>query len=568
MKKALKLKDKNVNATNALRSWIIGCALAAIGGCSVTQEPNLPDITLAQVNGDPITVEALEDAFTSSHQGHSAFLAGPGVIRELLEKTIDKQLLVQEARRIGLDRDPEVEQPTARLRTARATATFFHEKIEGQNAVTDEAVAEAHKRIGDRFQARQILVESREAAEKLLERIRAGADFAQLATEFSQADTAARGGYMGIIPWGKLAPDFEGVLWSLQQGEVSEPFETKDGWNLLLVTERKSAEPPDLAKTGPAIRTILQKREANRKADVLFRDLQERWKPSVKEAALRELINARDKDSFPSEAVLVEVGEDKITAGQIFHQIDFDKIHKLSEPIALRALKNLLEEQTLKLLITKEALAEGYGDRPEVVKEVEALINKLAVDRLLDRVVFAKLDATDDEARAYWAEHKEKFTEPEAVKLSVLLAESESEAEQALRDLQSGANFAAYIKKLSKDGVDAGGPLGWVNKRTLQPELEKLAFSLAPGKSGMAVIENKYVLVAVEARKPERLKPYAEVKDEAKQLVIKEKAQATLKTWIAKLREASVIQIDDKAVERAMAGYEKKFQQKSASKEG
>ena len=556
--------------SQASRAWLLGSALvAAIGGCS-TGMSGSPDTILAQVNGEPVTVELLEEAFSASHQGHTALLAGPGVVRELLQKVIDKQLLLQEARRIDLDHDPEIEHVVEGLRAKRASEQFYRAKIAGDRAISQEAIAEAHKRTGDRIQARQILVESRAAAEKALDRITTGADFAAVAIEISQADTAAKGGYLGIVRWGQLGPEVEENLWSLQPGELGKPFETKDGWNLLSVSERQSGTLPPLEKVTPQIRATLEKRESSRRAEILFQALSSRWRPRIDEAALRALLNARDPKQLSSNAALAAIGDDRVTVAQMLPRLDLDRLHKLAEPIALRALKNLLEEDIFRILIRKQALAEGYGEKPEIAKEVETVRNDLAVDRLLDRVAFAKIDAGDDDAQTYWRGHEIKFTEPEAVKLSLMLVESESEAQQALKDIQAGADFAGYARKMSKHRPTAelGGQIGWVERGRLQPELEKPAFSLPAGKFGAAKVEGGIMVIWVEARKAARLKPFGEVKEEAKQLVIREKAQATLKLWITKLREAAVIEIDDQAVERAVTAYEKRVRQKAAQKQG
>src|SRR3989337_1109980 len=101
---------------------------------------------------------------------------------------------------------------------------------------------------------------------------------------------------------------------------------------------------------------------------------------------------------------------------QLLPRIDFQKVQKLADPIALRALHTLLEGNIFDILVKKEALAQGYGKRAEIEKEVESLRNRLAVEYLLSRVVFATLDASDEEARTYWESHKDKFTEPAAVK--------------------------------------------------------------------------------------------------------------------------------------------------------
>lgn len=551
-------------------SYVLFASLLLVGGCATTRPDSGQDNVLAHVNGEPVTVEQVEASFSESHEGHSAFLAGQGAVRELLEKVIDKQLLLQEAKRVEMDRDPQVEHSVERLRAARASEKFYRDKVTHQVSIPEEAVAEAYKRIGDRFQARHILVENREAVEKALSRIKAGTDFGQVAVEVSQANTAAKGGYLGVIRFGQIEPELEDKLWLLQTGETSEPFETSEGWNLLHVTERQSVEPPPLEKVQTQLRGILTKRETTRLQDELYRELESRWKPQTDDTILQSIVTARDKRDLNSDAAIVTIGDDKITIAQILPQIDFDKIQKLAGPIAIRAIRNMLNGDILGILVRKEALADGYGKKPEIEKEAEALRDKMAMELLLDRVAFAKLEAGDDAAEAYWKSHAEKFTEPAAVKLSVIFTTSEDAARKILGDLHDGADFAVLARKMSehRPSADLGGDLGWVNKGRLQPEIEKVAFSLKTGELGMARMEAGYMIVRVEAKKPERLKPFTEVKEQAKDLALQEKARATLKVWVTKLREASVIEIDEGAINRAAAAYEEKVREKAEPKHG
>src|SRR6476619_4418482 len=93
-----------------MNRWI--CVTAAVLFCSAVSfgAPTRIDekTPLAQVNGDPITVHDLLDAFTSRHGGHAKFLGGHAEAREFLNLIIDDRLFLQEAYNLGLDQDETV----------------------------------------------------------------------------------------------------------------------------------------------------------------------------------------------------------------------------------------------------------------------------------------------------------------------------------------------------------------------------------------------------------------------------------------------------------------------------
>ncbi len=83
----------------------------------------------------------------------------------------------------------------------------------------------------------------REQMEPILERARAGDDFAALAREFSD-DYATRqaGGDTGLFHRGEMAPSFEAVAFALEPGEISDPVETSFGVHIIKLDERREEE--------------------------------------------------------------------------------------------------------------------------------------------------------------------------------------------------------------------------------------------------------------------------------------------------------------------------------------
>jgi len=86
---------------------------------------------------------------------------------------------------------------------------------------------------------RHILVETREEAERILEQLRQGADFAELAREHSlDPGSAPAGGDLGCVELGRFVPEFEQAALALQPGEISEPVQTQFGWHVIYLEKR------------------------------------------------------------------------------------------------------------------------------------------------------------------------------------------------------------------------------------------------------------------------------------------------------------------------------------------
>ena len=86
--------------------------------------------------------------------------------------------------------------------------------------------------------------EIRSEIEKILERIKKGEDFAELAKEYSEDDnTAASGGDLGVFSLGDLVPEFEKACLELKPGEVSGIVETEYGFHIIKMTHKSRKNP-------------------------------------------------------------------------------------------------------------------------------------------------------------------------------------------------------------------------------------------------------------------------------------------------------------------------------------
>ncbi len=138
----------------------------------------------------------------------------------------ERKLTMQDARRILRD---QLEQPkliafvTRGVRFTEADAKKYYEANPAQFKT-------AAKR-----DARHILVKDKALAEKISAEV-SNANFAALAKKYSiDAGSKAQGGELGPIQKGQVVPEFEKVVFSLKNGQISKPFKTQFGWHIVQV---------------------------------------------------------------------------------------------------------------------------------------------------------------------------------------------------------------------------------------------------------------------------------------------------------------------------------------------
>ena len=234
------------------------------------------------------TEERLSDIVWRFDVAMRSFAAGQGIpytddlavrLRGLLPQYIQQRgtelVLLREAERRGLAPDEEAVQETLdRLRSsvaeedyaaALADAGFPSEEdlvtlireadligqvvqaIRDESQPTDEEVRVRYLADIDRytqpetFCARHILVADQGLAQELVDRVRAGEDFAALASEHGTDSTASRGGDLGCFQRGTMVAPFEEAVVSAEVGAVTGPVATQFGYHALLVYDHRPA---------------------------------------------------------------------------------------------------------------------------------------------------------------------------------------------------------------------------------------------------------------------------------------------------------------------------------------
>jgi peptidyl-prolyl cis-trans isomerase C len=106
--------------------------------------------------------------------------------------------------------------------------------------------------------------EARRKLEEVKGRLEKGEKFEALAEVFSEDQTAARGGDLGYISRGQTAKPFEEVAFSLPPGKVSDIVETRSGYHLIEVMDRKPASIVTYQEAKKMLQKLLKQRRIDK----------------------------------------------------------------------------------------------------------------------------------------------------------------------------------------------------------------------------------------------------------------------------------------------------------------
>lgn len=217
-----------------------------------------PEQVVARVNGNEITwsdLEAARDSLPPEYQQ----VPIEQLYEPLLERVIDAELLLVEARERDYANDPAVQERLARAEEGVLREALVRDQLE--QATSDEALRAAYEQRSQspeferqEVKARHILLEDQETANAVIEELEGGGDFASLAQERSTGPSASDGGDLGWFARDAMVAPFAEAAFALEPGSyTSEPVETQFGWHVIMVEETRTAA-PSFEEVAPELR--------------------------------------------------------------------------------------------------------------------------------------------------------------------------------------------------------------------------------------------------------------------------------------------------------------------------
>ncbi len=262
---------------------LAGCAQTPAGDKVSTEE------YVAKVDGSYITVSDVRRQFESLPEFMKAIYDNPEGVKKLTDELVKKELIYLEAKKEGLDKTPQYLEKLKEYQKLSLISMLLTKEIEEKVGLKEEEVRQYYDThpeefSTDRARASHILVETKEKAEELLRKIKAGEDFGALAARNSiDKGSASKGGDLGYFSRGQMVPEFEKVVFSMKKGDVRGPVKTQFGYHIIKLTDLKRGEPLKYDK----VKERLSKRLLSEKQRTAFENYIERLRGSYK-VELRE----------------------------------------------------------------------------------------------------------------------------------------------------------------------------------------------------------------------------------------------------------------------------------------
>ena len=254
--------------TNRRNSIFAAIILSAVTASAAQAEPSA-DTVVASVNGTEITVGHMilvRESLPEQYRNLPNEQLFDGILEQLIQQTLLADLIGdKDSREIRLT----LENDRRLMKASQAV-----EELSAQAIGEDEIAASYEDRYADadmgmEYDASHILVETEEAAVNLIDKLQAGADFVELAKEFSTGPSGPGGGALGWFGLGMMVPPFEAAVVAMEKGAISSPVKTDFGWHVIKLNDTRAISAPALDEVRGEIIAELQRIAIERRIDEL-----------------------------------------------------------------------------------------------------------------------------------------------------------------------------------------------------------------------------------------------------------------------------------------------------------
>ncbi|MCT8268232.1 peptidylprolyl isomerase [Afifella sp. JA880] len=279
------------------------------------------------------------------------------------------------------------------------------------------------------------------------------------------------------------------------------------------------------------------------------------------------MASAQAQDA-PSPDAVARVGDTIITEKDLSEAAnDFsDELDRVPGPRRRAVLVDVLVDMEL---LAEAAREKGLDKTPDFDQRLEFLKTRALRNEYVEKEIVNAV--TDDEVKAEYDKQISGFKPEEEVHARHILVTTKEEAEEIIKQLDAGKDFAELAKEKSTGpSGPQGGDLGYFPKGRMVPEFDKAVFALEPGEYSKEPVKSEFGwhVIKLEDKRMSSPPPLDDIKEQLRGVLVRQKFNEVM----TKLRDDTTIEVYNKAnAEPAAdgeAGSDEGASEEGASDEG
>ena len=516
------------------------------------------DLVLAKVGGEKIYARELDEIFARSGQAFATFDEELDSRKTILDSLIIQKLLIQEAYKKHIDEAEDVNRIVLGNKDQFLLDVLYQKVVIDQIKVDENTIRDFYDKSEYKIQASNILVSTEDTANMIIDSLKNGSNFENLAVKYSLDPRAKiNRGDLGYFVWGQMDTLILEQAFKLNPGEISKPFKTKYGWHILKVVNRA---PNDLRgsydKMKDQIKSIVESVQRSIRLEQFKIELQEKYKirvdtitcqylmhkratlypPSLLETLPKNDFDPTQLDRDEKELILASWDGGQIALGQYLVKIKNVSPNAIPNLDDYPALANFVFNLSVMEILATEARRMGI-ENDQKFKDKLKKFKELAMADIMENDSLPYPNEPDEgEIKQYYENHQQEFSTPEMIHVYEVMLNDYNTAETYAKKTNRLDKFKTLATQYTERSGKrtSGGDLGWIEERTY-PSLYQLAQKTDIGRVGGPVaVGSKFSIIYVAEKKPVQVKDFLMVKQEIRDRLDKEKRKTFFDEWVAK----------------------------------
>jgi peptidyl-prolyl cis-trans isomerase C len=516
---------------------------------------------LAEWNGGKVTVADYAHWWERIDPAGRPSLATQDEKAEFLNTVINAMVMLQEAKARGEDKNPNVTEWAAGRRVNALRERLYQEATEGRLQVDSTEVNEMYERRLTQINASHIVCRTYAKASALLDSLKAGASFEDLARKYSTDPSGARGGHIGPVRWGDFSDRWCVQAFALAPGEISQPFEVENGYAIVKVNDKIMIKPQDADAEKEAIRNGLLQRANFAEREAFLDSLRIAYDVNIDLDAVIDIC-ARYVTEMTSRGITSEVVAEDIVLpltdrekslpvasfrGRTFDYEDAQNFI-LAQPYVVRPnlddpdqVFGFINRQLNDSLLVREAEKRGIDKIPEIADELEKALTNRILTRFY-RVMTLDTEVPEDTLRAFYVAHRESYYSLPGHVASKIVLPTQEAADSVLAMIRAGASFEDIARERSMDPFTApeGGDMGFYSVGQ-DPEFDGFFAQMQVGDMAVFRSVEGHVVLWLRERRERQPLTFEVARPAVERDVSRRARQTAIGDWVsAKRKELGV----------------------------
>jgi parvulin-like peptidyl-prolyl isomerase len=472
---------------------------------------------------------------------------------DLLRRLINSRLMIQEAKRMGIDQLKELKERVDVFAKVTLREKLLERHI--RNIKPDgKEVEKVYRESIKECKIKSIVFDKEEDANQMEGLVNDGKDFDKLLEKFL-SEKKGKGNQEGVFLKNKaLLPEIAEAASKMSVGAISPVIRIKSGYVIFKMEDIRFPEDPEIRKKVELDLVTKKQEEALPK---YYEDLKRKY-AKVNEGLLKSLDFESKEPGFEKltkdKRVVAEIqGEKPITVGELTDYMRQQLYHGVGLAVESKRLNNrkakVLDGMIQKRTLRKEALRLGLDKKEEYKNQVKEYENSIIFGAFIQKAVAPDIKLKEEEIRAYYDQHINDYTDPEMMKISSLVFANRGDAEKAITNLRGGTDFQ-WVKENEKNqvGRNTAGILDFDGRLLTTKDLpEEARKAVSGGKKGDFRLyespDHYFYVLYIQEVVPSRPQPYDETKGDIARKIYDEKLTIAVEEYAAKLWAASQVKI-------------------------